>query len=175
VQAYVEHRAMCLPDDVRTRMVRVRAKLSKDGIPISPRRFRGWARAATACSMLRGEQEVSSKSLLIGQHILWIGLEERDAVRNIVAQLSDPHRQILMAAAADIEDILSKATSQENMQALVAWQTKLKKHQQLLQTKISDPELAGEKEELLRRIQEVQGTLVERGAEIMAVGTVPAK
>lgn len=175
VQAYVEHRAMSLPDDVRNRMVRVRTKLSKDGIPISPRRFRGWARAATACSLLKGEQEVSSKSLLIGQHILWIGLEERDAVRNVVAQLTDPARQIIMAAAADIEEILTKAPSQENMQALVAWQTKLKKHLQLLQTKISDPELNGEKEELLRRIQEVQGTLVERGAEIMAVGAVPAK
>lgn len=175
MQAYVEHRAMSLPDDVRTRMVRVRAKLSKDGIPISPRRFRGWARAATACSMLKGEQEVSSKSLLVGQHILWIGLEERDAVRNIVAQLSDPERQILLAAAADIEEILSKAASQENMQALVAWQTKLKKHQQLLQTRISDPQLAGEKEALLRRIQDVQGTLVERGAEIMAVRPIPTK
>lgn len=175
MQAYVEHRAMSLPDDVRTRMVRVRAKLSKDGIPISPRRFRGWARAATACSMLKGEQEVSSKSLLIGQHILWIGLEERDAVRNIVAQISDPERQVLMAAAADVEDILSKAASQENMQGLVAWQTKLKKHQQLLQTRISDPELVGDRDALLRRIQEVQGTLVERGAEVMAVQTVPPK
>jgi hypothetical protein len=125
--------------------------------------------------MLKGEQEVSSKSLLIGQHILWIGLEERDAVRNIVAQLSDPERQILLAAAADIEEILSKAAGQENMQALVSWQTKLKKHQQLLQTRISDPQLAAEKEALLRRIQEVQGTLVERGAEIMAVRPVPAK
>ena len=61
------------------------------------------------------------------------------------------------------------------MQALVSWQTKLKKHQQLLQTRISDPQLAAEKEALLRRIQEVQGTLVERGAEIMAVRPVTAK
>lgn len=120
VQAYIEHRATDLPEDVIARMVRIRARLSKEGIPISPRRFRGWARAATAHSMLRGEQEVSSKSLLIGQHILWIGLEERDQVRNVVAQLSDPERQALLAAAADVEDILSRAAGEENMQALVA-------------------------------------------------------
>ena len=175
VQAYIEHRAMALPEDVSARMVRIRAKLSKDGIPISPRRFRGWARAATAHSMLRGEPQVSSKSLLIGQHILWIGLEERDAVRNIVAQLSDPERQILLAAAADVEDILSKAGNEENMQALVSWQTKLKKHQQLLQIKVVDPQLDAEKEELLRRIQEVQGTLVERGVAVMAVQSDAAR
>ena len=171
VQAYIEHRAAALPEDVSARMVRIRTKLNKDGIPISPRRFRGWARAATAHSMLKGEREVSAKSLLIGQHILWIGIEERDAVRNVVAQLSDPERQILLAAAADVEDILSKAGSEGNMQALVSWQTKLKKHQQLLLSKVSDPELSTEKDALLQRIQEVQGALVERGVAVMAVQT----
>jgi len=70
LQAYIEHRATALPEDVIGRTVRIRTRLSKDGIPISPRRFLGWARATTACSMLKGEREVSSKSLLIGQHIL---------------------------------------------------------------------------------------------------------
>ena len=175
VQAYIEHRATALPEDVSARMVRIRTKLTKDGIPISPRRFRGWARAATAHSMLRGEQQVSSKSLLIGQHILWIGLEERDPVRNVVAQLSDPERQILLAAAADVEDILSKAGSEENMQALVSWQTKLKKHQQLLQSKVGDPELSTERDALLQRVQEVQGALVERGVAVMAVHSDAAR
>jgi MoxR-like ATPase len=171
VQAYIEHRATALPDDVNARMVRIRSKLSKDGIPVSPRRFRGWARAATAHSMLKGEREVSPKSLLIGQHILWIGLEERDPVRNVVAQLSDPERQILLAAGADVEDILCKAASEDNMQALVSWQTKLKKHQQLLQSKVIDPDLGGDKDALLGRIQEVQATLVERGVAVMAIHT----
>jgi hypothetical protein len=121
--------------------------------------------------MLKGELEVTSKSLLIGQHILWIGLEERDGVRNVVAQLSDPERQILLAASADVEDILSKAGSEDNMQALVGWQTKLKKHQQLLQGKVVDPDLVAEKDALLQRIQEVQGALVERGVAVMAVHT----
>jgi len=171
VQAYIEHRATALPEDVNARMVRIRSRLSKDGVPVSPRRFRGWARAATAYSMLKGELEVTSKSLLIGQHILWIGLEERDGVRNVVAQLSDPERQILLAASADVEDILSKAGSEDNMQALVGWQTKLKKHQQLLQGKVVDPDLVAEKDALLQRIQEVQGALVERGVAVMAVHT----
>jgi MoxR-like ATPase len=171
LQAYVEHRATALPEDVIGRMVRIRTRLGKDGIPISPRRFLGWARATTAFSMLKGEREVSSKSLLVGQHILWIGLEERDAVRNVVAQLSDPERQVLLAAAADVEEILSKAGGEENMQSLVSWQTKLKKHQQLLRSKVSDPDLGSERDALLQRIQEVQGVLVERGVAVMAVHT----
>jgi MoxR-like ATPase len=170
-QAYIEHRATALPDDVNARMVRIHGKLSKDGIPVSPRRFRGWARAATAQSMLKGEREVSPKSLLIGQHILWIGLEERDAVRNVVAQLSDPERQILLAAAADVEEILCKAAGEDNMQALVSWQTKLKKHQQLLQSKVIDPDLVTDKDAVLERIREVQSALVERGVAVMAVHT----
>ncbi len=171
VQALVEYRAMQLTEPVKSRMVRVRTKLNKDGIPVSPRRFRGWARAATAYSMLKGEKKASSKSLLVGQHILWIGLEERDNVRNIVAQISDPERQILLSAAADVEDILSRAATEENMQALVAWQTKLKKHQQLLQAKVRDPELAAQKAELLHQLQDAQAKLVERGVEVMAVQT----
>jgi hypothetical protein len=92
-------------------------------------------------------------------------------VRNVVAQLSDPERQVLLAAAADVEDILSKAAGEENMQSLVSWQTKLKKHQQLLQSRVSDPDLGSERDALLQRIQEVQGVLVERGVAVMAVHT----
>ena len=168
VQADVELRSMSLPHDVRSRMVRVRSKLDKDGIPVSPRRFRGWARAATAQSLLRGEAAITAKSLLVGQHILWISPEEIDSVRNVVAQISDPERQILLAAAADVEDILGHVGAEQNMQALVIWQTKLKKHLQLLEARISDPELAPQKTNLVERIQEAQARLVERGVEVMA-------
>lgn len=170
VQAFVERRAMSLPDEVRARMVSVRSKLGKEGIAVSPRRFRGWARAATARSILRGEAEVTARSLLVGQHILWIGLEERDTVRNVVAQISDPQRQILLAAAADIEEILSRLSAEDNMQALVGWRTKLKKHQQLLEARISDPGLAEKKSALLERIQEAQAELLERSVELMDNG-----
>jgi len=96
-------------------------------------------------------------------------------VRNVVAQRSDPERQVLLAAAADVEDILSKAAGEDNMQSLVSWQTKLKKHQQLLQSKVSDPDLGSERDALLQRIQEVQGVLVERGVAVMAVHTEAAR
>jgi MoxR-like ATPase len=167
-QAYVEYLAMDLSEDVRRRMVAVRTKLHKEGIPVSPRRFRGWARAAAAHSLLKGDSAVSPKSLLIGQHILWIGLEERDAVRDVVAQISDPERQILLAAAADVEEILSKVGSQENLQGLVTWQTKLKKHLQLLDARVKDPDLAPAKQDLMQRLRDAQARLVERAGEVMA-------
>ncbi len=166
-QALVEYKALSLPGDVKTRMVKVRMQLSRAGLSVSPRRFTGWARAAVAHSLLRGEGEVSPKSLLIGQHILWIGLEERDEVRNIVAQISDPERQILLAAAADVEDILSRIDREENLQALVGWRTKLTKHDKLVQAKVIDPDLQQEKRDLLLRLQSAQSRLVERAGEVM--------
>ncbi len=168
-QALVEYRAMALPGEIKRRMVRLRAKLAKDGVPVSPRRFRGWARAAIAHSMLAGEPEVGPKSLLVGQHILWIALEERDGVRNVVAQISDPQRQILLAAAADLESILSKVGGEESMQALVSWQTKLRKHRQLLEEGVGDPEHEDRKAQLLQQLQEAQASLVERGGQVMAL------
>lgn len=166
-QALVEYKALSLPGDVKTRMVKVRMQLSRAGMSVSPRRFTGWARAAVAHSLLRGEGKVSPKSLLIGQHILWIGLEERDEVRNIVAQISDPERQILLAAAADVEDILSRIDREENLQALVGWRTKLTKHDKLVQAKVIDPDLQQEKHDLLLRLQSAQSRLVERAGEVM--------
>jgi len=166
-QAFVEHKALSLPRDVKSRMVKVRMQLSKVGLPISPRRFTGWGRASVAYSLLRGESEISPRSLLIGQHILWIGLEERDEVRNIVSQISDPERQILLSAAADVEEIMSRIDREDNLQSLVGWRTKLTKHGKLIDAKILDPDLEREKQDLLERVQAVQSRLVDRAGEVM--------
>jgi MoxR-like ATPase len=166
-QALVEYKAMSLPREIKSRMVKVRMQLSKVGLPISPRRFIGWGRAAVAHSLLRGESEMSPKSLLIGQHILWIGLEDRDDVRNIVSQISDPERQILLSAAADVEEIMSRIGGEENLQALVGWRTKLTKHGKLIDARVLNPDLEREKQDIIERVQTAQSRLVDRAGEVM--------
>ena len=166
-QAAIEYRAMSLPPEIKARMVKTRMLMNKAGLTISPRRFIGWGRAAVAYSMIRGEHKISPKALLIGQHILWIGLEERDEVRNIVSQLSDPERQTILAAAADLEEILSRVDGEENLQALVGWRTKLTKHKNFIEARVTDPELDAEKQELLDRIQQGQAKLVDRAGQVM--------
>ncbi len=166
-QALIEHRAMSLPQEIKARMVRIRMQMARSGLTVSPRRFTGWARAAVAYSMLKDEREMSPKALLIGRHILWISLEERDEVGNIVAQISDPERRILLTAAADLEEIQSRIESEDNLQALVGWRTKLTKHVRIIEGKVRDPDLLAERQELLQRMQEAQARLIERAGEVI--------
>ena len=142
-------------------------QMARSGLTVSPRRFTGWARAAVAYSMLKDEREMSPKALLIGRHILWISLEERDEVGNIVAQISDPERRILLTAAADLEEIQSRIESEHNVQALVGWRTKLTKHVRISEGKVRAPDLLAERQELLQRMQEAQARLIERAGEVI--------
>jgi MoxR-like ATPase len=165
-QAFVEYQAMRIPEDVSERMVRIWQQLAKVGIQISPRRFKGWARAAVAHSLLQGDDGLSPKSLMVGRHILWIGLEDRREVDRIVGQLSHPERQLLILAAADLEEIMTTLPTESSMQMLTKWRTALKRHVDQLEA-VEDPELEREKRALVSDLKSAQEALVERGGQIM--------
>jgi MoxR-like ATPase len=167
-QAFVEYQAMHLTDDVTERMVRIWQQLVKAGIQISPRRFKGWARAAVAHALLRGEDGPSPKSLMVGRHILWIGLEDRREVDRIVGQLAHPERQLLILAAADLEEITAALPDEPSMQMLTKWRTALKRHVDQVHM-VEDPELEAVKQALLDDLRQAQEALVERGGQIMDI------
>ncbi|MGA9531517.1 MAG: MoxR family ATPase [Anaerolineales bacterium] len=165
-QAFVEYQAMQISDDMTERMVRIWQKLAKAGIQISPRRFKGWARAAVAHTLLRGEDGLSPKSLMVGRHILWIGLEDRREVDRIVGKLSHPERQLLIVAAADLEEIRAALPTESSMQMLTKWRTALKRHVDRVDT-VEHPELEAKKSALVSDMKRAQEALVERGGQIM--------
>jgi len=168
VQGLVELMAGDLPAEIVKRMTRIKLQLDKRGIPISPRRFLAWARVATASSILLGQTPMGSKSLLVGQHILWISQEDIPEVRDIVGRLSDPERGVLLAAAADLEHILANLDNEDTtLEHLVQWQAKIQKHQKLIEAKVTAPDLFNEKEKLIKQFQDAGASMIARSSELM--------
>ena len=168
VQGLVELMAGDLPTEIVKRMTRIKLQLDKRGIPVSPRRFLAWARVATASSILLGQTPMGSKSLLVGQHILWISQEDIPEVRDIVGRLSDPERGVLLAAAADLEHILANLDNEDTtLEHLVQWQAKIQKHQKLIEAKVTDPDLFNEKEKLIKQFQDAGASMIARSSELM--------
>ncbi|NIS82562.1 MAG: hypothetical protein GTO14_20715, partial [Anaerolineales bacterium] len=172
IQGLVELKAGDLPAEIVKRMTRIKLQLDKRGIPISPRRFLAWARVATANSMLRDQTQLGSKSLMVGQHILWISQEDIPEVRDIVGRLSDPERGVLLAAAADLEHILANLEKEDTtLEHLVQWQAKIQKHQKLIEAKVTDPDLFNEKEQLLKQFQDAGSSMIARSSELMTAAS----
>lgn len=172
VQGLVELKAAELPKEIVKRMARIKHQLDKRGIVVSPRRFLAWARVATASSMLRNHSQPGSKSLMVGQHILWISQEDIPEVRDVVGRLSDPERGVLLAAAADIEHILANLEDEHTtLEHLVQWQAKLQKHQKLVESKVTDPDILNDKENLLKQLQDAGGSLIARSSELMSAAS----
>jgi len=172
VQGLVELRAGDLPAEIVKRMTRIKLQLDKRGIPVSPRRFLAWARVATASSMLLGQTQQGSKSLMVGQHILWISQEDIPEVRDVVGRLSDPERGVLLAAAADLEHILANLENEDTtLEHLVQWQAKIQKHQKLIEAKVTDPELFKEKEKLTKQFQDAGASMIARSSELMTAAS----
>lgn len=168
VQGLVELMAGDLPAEIVKRMTRIKLQLDKRGIPVSPRRFLAWARVATASSIFLGQTPMGSKSLLVGQHILWITQEDIPEVRDIVGRLSDPERGVLLAAAADLEHILANLDNEDTtLEHLVQWQAKIQKHQKLIEAKVTDPDLFNEKEKLTKQFQDAGASMIARSSELM--------
>jgi len=168
VQGLVELMAGDLPDEIVKRMTRIKLQLDKRGIPVSPRRFLAWARVATASSILLGQTPMGSKSLLVGQHILWISQEDIPEVRDIVGRLSDPERGVLLAAAADLEHILANLDNEDTtLEHLVQWQAKIQKHQKLIEAKVTALDLFNEKEKLTKQFQDAGASMIARSSELM--------
>ena len=168
VQGLVELMAGDLPAEIVKRMTRIKLQLDKRGIPVSPRRFLAWARVATASSILLGQMPMGSKSLLVGQHILWISQEDIPEVRDIVGRLSDPERGVLLAAAADLEHILANLDNEDTtLEHLVQWQAKIQKHQKLIEAKVTDTDLFNEKEKLTKQFQDAGASMIARSSELM--------
>ena len=168
VQGLVELMAGDLPAEIVKRMTRIKLQLDKRGIPVSPRRFLAWARVATASSILLGQTPMGSKSLLVGQHILWISQEDIPEVRDIVGRLSDPERGVLLAAAADLEHILANLDNEDTtLEHLVQWQAKIQKHQKLIEAKVTAPDLFNEKEKLTKQFQDAGASMIARSSELM--------
>jgi MoxR-like ATPase len=172
IQGLVELKAGKLPDEVVKRMARIKIQLDKRGVPVSPRRFLAWARVATASAMLRGQARLGSKSLMVGQHILWISQEDIPEVRDVVGRLSDPERGVLLAAAADLEHILAHLEDEDTtLEHLVQWQAKIQKHQKLIGAKVTDPDFSVEKGELLKQFQDAGASMIARSSELMAIAS----
>ena len=168
VQGLVELMAGDLPAEIVKRMTRIKLQLDKRGIPVSPRRFLAWARVATASSILLGQTPMGSKSLLVGQYILWISQEDIPEVRDIVGRLSDPERGVLLAAAADLEHILANLDNEDTtLEHLVQWQAKIQKHQKLIEAKVTAPDLFNEKEKLTKQFQDAGASMIARSSELM--------
>ncbi len=168
VQGLVELMAGDLPAEIVKRMTRIKLQLDKRGIPVSPRRFLAWARVATASSILLGQTPLGSKSLIVGQHILWISQEDIPEVRDIVGRLSDPERGVLLAAAADLEHILANLDNEDTtLEHLVQWQAKIQKHQKLIEAKVTALDLFNEKEKLTKQFQDAGASMIERSSELM--------
>jgi len=168
VQGLVELKAGDLPAEIVKRMTRIKLQLDKRGIPVSPRRFLAWARVATASSILLGQTPMGSKSLMVGQHILWISQEDIPEVRDIVGRLSDPERGVLLAAAADLEHILANLDNEDTtLEHLVQWQAKIQKHQKLIEVKVTASDLFNEKEKLTKQFQDAGASMIARSSELM--------
>ncbi|MBE9480055.1 MAG: MoxR family ATPase [Chloroflexi bacterium] len=168
VQGLVELMAGDLPAEIVKRMTRIKLQLDKRGIPVSPRRFLAWARVATASSILLGQTPLGSKSLIVGQHILWISQEDIPEVRDIVGRLSDPERGVLLAAAADLEHILANLDNEDTtLEHLVQWQAKIQKHQKLIEAKVTALDLFNEKEKLTKQFQDAGASMIARSSELM--------
>ncbi|NIN66830.1 MAG: hypothetical protein GTO14_24975, partial [Anaerolineales bacterium] len=130
------------------------------------------ARVATASAMLRGQARLGSKSLMVGQHILWISQDDIPDVRDVVGRLSDPERGVLLAAAADLEHILANLDKEDTtLEHLVQWQAKIQKHQKLIEAKVTDPDLSNEKEQLLKQFQDAGSSMIARSSELMAAAS----
>ncbi len=168
VQGLVELMAGDLPAEIVKRMTRIKLQLDKRGIPVSPRRFLAWARVAIASSILLGQTPMGSRSLMVGQHILWISQEDIPEVRDIVGRLSDPERGVLLAAAADLEHILANLDNEDTtLEHLVQWQAKIQKHQKLIEAKVTALDLVNEKEKLTKQFQDAGASMIARSSELM--------
>ena len=174
LQGLVELEAGKIPGDSIDRMTRIKFQLDKKGIAVSPRRFLAWARVATAHAFLHGFDKVGSKSLMVGQYILWITQEDIQDVRDVVGRLSDPERSTLLSASADIEKIRSSIGNETtNLDNLSQWQAKIEKHRKLVELKVTDPDLQTEKTELLNQFQSVSTELISRGSELLQSKSTP--
>lgn len=160
IQALVENQAQALPAEVTQAMLAIKEAMAQQDLRFSPRRFLGWARAAVALALLKGEP-VNPKHLTIGQHILWISPETIDQVRNIVTGISDPGRGILLAARADLETVQADHKTAASFQEIAQLHARLKKIQKTLE-RVTGSEYAGEIEPLKAGIQETFGALIER-------------
>jgi MoxR-like ATPase len=168
IQGLVELKALSLPDDVVQRMTKIREQLLRKGIEISPRRFKAWSRVIVGNAMLKGSERISSKFLMLGQHVLWIEQDDISIVRDIVGRLSDPERGILLAASADLEMITSSISNEAStLKQLLQWQAKIQKHQKLLDIKVKDPDHQSEKEILFSGFHEATAKILERSSELV--------
>lgn len=166
VQGLVELKAGEITAEVRKRMVRIKMQLEAKGVPVSPRHFIAWSRVSAARSLLLGEADVTSKSIAVGEHLLWVSKDDIPTVRDVVRSLSDPQRGILRAVEADLENIQANIKSSPTLSDFVHWQKTIAKHETALK-KVVDPEHHTARDEMYERTREVSSLLVTRSAEVM--------
>lgn len=167
LQGLVGLQATRLPPDVRARMVAIHRALVNKGLEISPRRFLAWARAATAAALLEGTGGITPSALAIGEHVLWITVEDIPLVAEVVGGLSDPQRSALRAAAADLEQIHHRLEAEDtDLETLAGWQKALTLHERRLR-EVTDPAHRARRDALKEEVQDLAARLIQRSGELM--------
>lgn len=92
-------------------------RLREHGIVVSDRRFKNMVRVMAAQSWLTGEVEITSDSLVVGEHILWDKPEQFRDVKQIVRSCVDPNlaeaEEFLSAAREGLSVLKNESTSSE--------------------------------------------------------------
>lgn len=153
--------------DVIKRAVSIRQELNKRSIPVSNRRYLAWLKVATAKALMETGKPATTKSLMVGEHILWISKQnDIGVVQEVVHKLSDPQRGKLMRVKADVETILEEIEGQEKgFEEFTEWKAALATAQGLLGT-VTDPDYEDEKEEILEIIGNANTQLLNMASDL---------
>ncbi|NQS92063.1 MAG: MoxR family ATPase [Chloroflexi bacterium] len=170
IQGWVDHQAMLLPQEIREAMSAIYAEMKRKGFEVSPRRFVRWARAIVAEALLSGRTAPDMGDLYTGASILWIKPEDMETVQKIVGASSDPEKAILVQAEATIEGVdqeLVKLTNETPnvLSRVMDLQTGLNAHRKQLESIRNG---GVQKEDLLKRIQELNSDLIDKASEFSA-------
>ena len=170
IQGWVDHQAMLLPQEIREAMSAIYAEMKRKGFEVSPRRFVRWARAIIAEALLSGRTAPDMGDLYTGASILWVKPEDMETVQKIVGASSDPEKAILVQAEATIEGVdqeLVKLTHETPnvLSRVMDLQTGLNAHRKQLESIRNG---GVQKEDLLKRIQELNSDLIDKASEFSA-------
>lgn len=170
IQGWVDHQAMLLPQEIREAMSAIYAEMKRKGFEVSPRRFVRWARAIVAEALLSGRTAPDMGDLYTGASILWVKPEDMETVQKIVGASSDPEKAILVQAEATIEGVdqeLVKLTNETPnvLSRVMDLQTGLNAHRKQLESIRNG---GVQKENLLKRIQELNSDLIDKASEFSA-------
>ena len=170
IQGWVDHQAMYLPQEIREAMSAIYAEMKRKGFEVSPRRFVRWARAIVAEAVLSGRTAPNMEDLYTGASILWIKPEDMETVQKIVGASSDPEKAILVQAEATIEGVdqeLVKLTPETPnvLSRVMDLQTGLNAHRKQLESLRNG---GAHKDQLLKKIQELNSDLIDKASEFSA-------